>query len=320
MNKKIFNYLRVFVSLFLLGLLFYLMRDKMDNLLQVIRNVDILKFFLTILFIIPLLLVSSLRLRCFLLVQGLKFKLSEIMRFCLIGYFFNNFMPSTVGGDVAKIYYIKKHSDDYTRPFSAVFVDRIVGLSSLVVMASIAVIFWGRLIHNPAAKFVILLSFLMLVLFMGLIYTGQGKNRFSWLMKFNWLNKLKQKLIKVYNAISLYRKSKSLIFGFMLSFSSHALLSVYAFTVAKTLNIDLPIYIFFILIPVVALISSLPSLNGLGIREGAFVYFFKEFISPEQALALSILYFGQMIILSAIGGLVYLLNGAKNIKEVSYAK
>ena len=320
MQKRTFNYLRVFISLFLLLFLFYIMRNKMDSLIHVIRNVDSSKFFMSMLFIVLIVLVSSLRLRTFLSVQGLKFKISEMTRLCLIGYFFNNFMPSTVGGDVVKIYYIKKHSNDYTRPFSAVLIDRMVGLSSLILMAGIAVIFWGGFIQNLAAKFIILLSFIMLVMFIGIIYFGQGKDRVFWLLRFNLFRKLKGKLIKVYNAVSLYRKSKSLILGFLLSFSSHALWAIYAFSLARTLNIDLPLYIFFILIPVVSLISSLPSLNGLGIREGAFIYFFKEFIAPEQALALSILYFSQMIILSSIGGLVYLLNGTKIIKEMSYVK
>ncbi|MFH1061303.1 MAG: lysylphosphatidylglycerol synthase transmembrane domain-containing protein [Candidatus Omnitrophota bacterium] len=316
-KKTVFGLFRIFISLFLLGLLFLIMRGKMGNLIQVIQGVNVQLFFLAMLFIVPIVFISGLRLQCFLTVQGLSFKLSETIRLSLIGYFFNNFMPSTVGGDVAKVYYARKRSGDYTRPFSAVLIDRLAGLSALIVLAGIAVIIWGNLIQNKAAKIIILLGFFLLLSALGLIYTSAAKDKFGWLFKSPLLLKIREKTLKIYKAINLYRRSKTLLIGFGLSFLSHVLFAVYAYGLAKSLDIDLPISIFFILIPVVWLISSLPSLNGLGIREGAFVYFFKEFIPPEQALALSILYFAQMICLSCIGGLVYLLNGAEMVKEVT---
>ena len=63
---------------------------------------------------------------------------------------------------------------------------------------------------------------------------------------------------------------------------------------------------FFLLIPVVHLISMLPSLNGLGIREVAYVYFLKNHIGTETAAAVGILWLSLLIFLSLIGGLIYL--------------
>ncbi|MBU1045147.1 MAG: flippase-like domain-containing protein [Candidatus Omnitrophica bacterium] len=318
MNRKsIFALSRIFISVALLGFLAFLMRDKLDDLLQVIKKVNVPLFFFSILFILPLVLLSSLRLQCFLSVQGIYFKLHETIKLNLIGYFFNNFMPSTVGGDVAKIYYVKRRSGDYTRPFSAILIDRIIGLAALIVFAAIAVMFWGKLINSIAAKSIVLLSLLFLISAICLIYFRIANNVWGWLLGLRVFIRLKKKILNISKAINLYRGSKALLLGFSFSCLSHGLMAVYAFCLAKTLNIDLALPIFLILIPVVSLISCLPSLNGLGIREGAFVYFFKEFIAPEQALALSILYFAQMIILSCIGGLVYLFNGAEIIKEVS---
>jgi len=316
-RKSIFASARIFISLGLLGILVFLMRDKMDALLQVIQKVNVPMFFLSMLFILPLVFLAGSRLKCFLSVQGLYFKLNEMVKLCLIGYFFNNFMPSTVGGDVAKIYYVKKRSGNYTRPFSAILIDRLMGLSALIVMSAIAVIFWGKLLNNLAAKSIVLLSSLLLIAAIGLIYFRVANNVLAWLLELRVFIKLKKKLLKIFQAVNLYRGSKALLVGFSFSILSHILLAIYAFYLAKSLNIDLALPVFFILIPVISLISCLPSLNGLGIREGAFIYFFKEFIAPEQALALSILYFAQMIILSCVGGLIYLFKGAEIIKEVS---
>ena len=88
------------------------------------------------------------------------------------------------------------------------------------------------------------------------------------------------------------------------------------YVLSRSLSINLPIYTFYALIPVIQIVSALPSINGLGVREGAFVYFFKDFIAPEYAVALSILYVGIIIPMSVVGGLAYMFYGKIDAKEV----
>ena len=66
--------------------------------------------------------------------------------------------------------------------------------------------------------------------------------------------------------------------------------------------------------PVVQLISMTPSLGGLGIRESAYVYFLKNYIGAEKALAIGILYFGLLFLVSVIGGIIYLLRPDYHIR------
>ena len=63
----------------------------------------------------------------------------------------------------------------------------------------------------------------------------------------------------------------------------------------------------------------LPSLNGLGVREGAFVYFLKGYIGPEKACAISILWLGLILVYSVIGGLFHLLYPLKIDEKISSA-
>ena len=55
----------------------------------------------------------------------------------------------------------------------------------------------------------------------------------------------------------------------------------------------------------------LPSLNGLGVREGAFVYFLKGDIGAGVAFAVSMLWLGVIILYSLIGGIMYLVHPVK---------
>ena len=86
------------------------------------------------------------------------------------------------------------------------------------------------------------------------------------------------------------------------------------YLLAVALGARPPIIYFYILVPVVHLLSMLPSLNGLGIREGAYILFLKRFIGRENAAALGILWLGLLFLLSLIGGLIYLLMPAYHIR------
>jgi uncharacterized membrane protein YbhN (UPF0104 family) len=74
------------------------------------------------------------------------------------------------------------------------------------------------------------------------------------------------------------------------------------------LQLDVPFVFYFILIPPIAVATMIPvSLNGLGVREGAFVFFLAQVGVPEaQALSLALLWLGVLIASSLIGGLVWL--------------
>jgi hypothetical protein len=51
--------------------------------------------------------------------------------------------------------------------------------------------------------------------------------------------------------------------------------------------------------------TLIPSVNGLGIREGGFVYLLKDYMPADKAFAISILLLGTLLILGVIGGIIY---------------
>ena len=51
--------------------------------------------------------------------------------------------------------------------------------------------------------------------------------------------------------------------------------------------------------------TLLPSLNGLGVREGGFVYLLSPYMPSEKAFALSILVLASLVLYSVIGGFIY---------------
>ena len=54
--------------------------------------------------------------------DGVRVSLLRLTRYYLIGFFFNNFLPSSIGGDVARVMYAARQTGSVTHSFSAVFI------------------------------------------------------------------------------------------------------------------------------------------------------------------------------------------------------
>ena len=67
--------------------------------------------------------------------EGLKIPLGRVIQLSYIGYFFNNFMPTAVGGDIVKAYYAYKQTKKAAKSFISVFMDRFLGLFSFIFIA-----------------------------------------------------------------------------------------------------------------------------------------------------------------------------------------
>jgi phosphate/sulfate permease len=70
----------------------------------------------------------------------------------------------------------------------------------------------------------------------------------------------------------------------------------------------LPIVDVLLRMPIIGIVSLFPSINGLGLREGATVVFFAPMIGKEKALAVGILWFFILLVTSLIGGAIYALS------------
>src|SRR5678816_4878553 len=64
-----------------------------------------------------------------------RVRLSTAVRQYFVGLFVNNFLPSTVGGDMAKVYYIGRQHG-YRAVAASVVVDRVLGVGILAILAA----------------------------------------------------------------------------------------------------------------------------------------------------------------------------------------
>jgi hypothetical protein len=91
-------------------------------------------------------------------------------------------------------------------------------------------------------------------------------------------------------------------------------LLVLAGKLAQALGAKPSLVYFYLLIPVVNLIGMVPSLGGLGPREGAYALLLKDVIGAEQAIALSLLSLSVLFMFSVIGGIIYFVRSDYHFK------
>lgn len=310
MKDRILLALRILVSLAFIGLLVWFFRKDLPDIIAVLKNISPFLFGIAVVLNVLVLAVISVRLKKIFSVQGLHLKLGEAIYLTFIGSFFNNFLPTSVGGDLVKAYYATKKSTRKLESFSAVFFDRFFGFLSIGLLAFLGILFLNK--HIKDAKLLwgsVIFSVIVLLAFVFFLNKRLTKNLFSRLLGLPIFRE-GSKLRKLYNALNTYKEHKIIIAQLIgISLLAQLIAVVAIYIIIKSLSQEIPFLTLFLIIPLVSVASMMPSINGLGVREGAFVYFLKEFMSRESAVAVSILYLAIILIMSLIGGILYLFSG-----------
>jgi len=243
----------------------------------------------------------------------------KLLSIYFVGMFFNNFLPTMVGGDLVKGYYLYKYSNKGDVALASIFMDRYSGFAALMCITALALIPGYALIKGTALPgfFVLLIggfAAMSLVIWVGPLH--------SWAMRlmdkihFYGINK---KIDTFYRVLMGYKSHADIlakIFACSVVVQGGVIIGYYV--LGSGLGMDIPLGYYFLFIPLTTVISMLPiSLSGLGIREGAFIFLFTMVgATKEQAITLSLLWFATAALVSMIGGVEYVrMGGRKAVRE-----
>lgn len=320
MKKLSFGIVRLAISLFLIIILIYIMRNDMGKIFSVLKSTRIDFFLYATIVFMAALCAASFRLQVIMDAQksiALNFK--EALSLTYIGYFFNNFLPSAIGGDVVKAYYVCRKLHDKTGPFMAVFVDRAIGLMTMVLMAFVALLLTGTTIvgGNVANAVYLITAISALAIFFML--SRRFASFFSPALKL--VRPIETHIRNIYDAVNRYRHNHYVLgWAFLISIISQLLFYASIWIFACSIGSRISFMNILLRMPIIGMMSLLPSINGLGVREGTTVLLFAPLIGEGNAFAVSILWLFVLVIASIIGGLIYGLSPQfkvklENIKE-----
>ncbi|MBN2317824.1 MAG: flippase-like domain-containing protein [Acidobacteria bacterium] len=235
--------------------------------------------------------------------------LNSLFGIYCIGLFFNLTFPTIIGGDVVKIYYIGKHSDSYSQSFASTFLDRDTGMLAMLIIACIGIIFYPVSVPGIPVSIIIWGAFAVFILGNTCLFAPRCHNILHRLLKRLKMARIEKKADRVADAFQIIGKQKSVLLGSLLiSFVNQLLVIISVWVTAAGLRLEIPFYYFLVFVPVITLISMIPvSLNGMGLREYAFMSLFGGIgIEPASCIALGLVT-SIMIILSSIpGGIIYI--------------
>ena len=223
------------------------------------------------------------------------------------GLFFNVFLPSTIGGDIVRTVDLSLHTKDNSSIFATVFLDRLCGLSALLIIAFSGFSF-GYLFGftKDYRLFLFIVIFAALVLFVYLlIFNKKVFALFNKIIKFNLLRSY---LTKFHNSCYSFRfQKKVLLKAIILSLLIQGGYSIVLYFLGKSLGVNLNIVYFLIFIPIVNIISFLPiSLGGLGLRDNVAVVLFSTLgVASDRVAAMTLINFAFLLFIGIVGGIVY---------------
>ena len=256
-------------------------------------------------------------LQWFLLIRtrGIEIPLAEVISYYYVGLFFNNFLVGYVGGDAIRIYDISKASGNSSHAISTVFFDRLIGFVMLTTLALAAGLAWRNIFHSKTIIFVILIIFVLWIISFIVLFNEKFARKIGWVFRFVLPPKINDKIREVYSSINSFKRAKKTInVVLMISFVVQTLRIFVHFFAGLSVGLHVHIKYFFIFVPLIALVTSLPiSIGGIGIREGSGVALFSQINSfqPETIVAMEFLAYVIGLLSTIPGGLIFILRKEK---------
>ena len=219
--------------------------------------------------------------------------------------FFNQGLPTSIGGDALKVLDVAGQGFRKRDALYGIMLDRITGLAALMWLNLAAYLINPNLLPSPIYHLTLLLVVGSLVGFM----IASSLRHLPWLNAYSRLRIVITLSERLHQA---FLNNRILLIGSSLLIPILAMLSIFMTGSALGLRYNLVTY--FIIVPPAILLTIIPiSMAGWGIREGTLVALF-SLIGADKAtiLAMSILY-GLMQIIVSLPGFIIYLSGRKNL-------
>lgn len=239
---------------------------------------------------------SSLRWQLLARPLGFQRPLRQLVAFYFIGMFFNLVLPTSVGGDVVRAWYLDNRSGRKMAAFLSVLLDRLSGLLVLLALGCGAVL----LCPVDLPRWLMASVWGLSAAIVGGVLAMPTLARLPWLsVRYQTLSdRLAESLPQLLRPLPL-----------LLSGVVQAGNVVLVWMLGRALGIPVADGYYWVLVPVVSLLTLLPiSLNGMGIREGGTVLLLGlQGVGTGPAMTLALLWFALYTVVSLSGAAVYFL-------------
>jgi uncharacterized membrane protein YbhN (UPF0104 family) len=285
--------LRAAIGLSLAG--FLLWRYGRGSIGRALRDEDSRYFWAAIVLYVAGQVLSAYRWQIVARLVGVGGRFTEYFSFYFVGMFTNLFVPGLIGGDAARAFYLARDNREVShglaRAAASVIADRLIGLIALFWLAAMSA---GILGHRILARAVIVptltIGALSMAGFLALPLIARV------------IERMPTRIAELARVMEpSMRRPFRMMPALALSLVVQVSLVFCQYLIALGLRLQIPLSVFFLCVPVSNFFAAIPiTFNGLGLREGSYVFLFKMAgVESQEAITLSLLYFAA----TTIGGL-----------------
>ena len=295
------------------GLLYVLLSGvDLTRLWHQVRTASVPWLALALGLYLTVILVSAWRWSLLLHAQHVPVEFRTLTNSFLVATFFNNFLPSNIGGDVVRIRDSARRVGSKTLAATIVLVDRGVGLLALVLVAASGATIAARMSEaigplGPGLLWAALGAALAVALTVLLVPHGVGfLLRPLRAIHQEWVE---ERIARLTGALARFRAApRALLACFFGAIVVQAVFVGFYSAIAHALGLPVPFAHLAILVPVSSIVQMLPvSVNGWGVREQTFVLYLTRLGLPaESALAMSFLGAALIMLFSTTGAAAYI--------------
>jgi uncharacterized protein (TIRG00374 family) len=300
--------LKLIVSVALMALLFSrIPAAEVGGLLSLARPGPI--FLAVVLFVVSI-AGSAFQWRLFLRALGVSLPFRTAFGFYLVGLFFNNFLPATLGGDVVKVIDVHRAGGSRSAAVVATLMDRAMGLLVLMIAGLLAVWIAGDTLPYPELRAALHVATLAIVLVFAAILSRRVLALCARTAERIPPGRPRDLAVRLLGLLGDFQADRRVfLLALPVSLGIQAIRIGVHYLAAVALGVALPPVLFLLVVPVIAVAMTLPvSVGGWGVREGVAVVLFGRFgVASSVTLAFEVLAHLVTMLVSAAGGLLFAL-------------
>ena len=315
MRKRILYFFQLIITITLFYFIVQKYQFSWNKLILTFQQPVWLIFSLSLsLVFIPIL--AAARWKIFLNLIGIRMQLLELVKINFESIFWGTFLPSSDGFSAIRIYKIERKFTEFPgRSGSTVIAEKLLGFCTLCLFSLLFSFYLKSIPNIVTIRLIILLIILTLVVLILLIF---NKILYDFISHFLLKSKISTKLSifisNIHDSPVKLPKLPMLTTALPLIMIIQVCTFLNVYFLFKAIGFKISLVNHLAIVPVIQIISLIPlTLSGLGIREGAFVYFYGFLgVKPEIAFTVSILNFLILNgIPAVIGGIISIVSQLK---------
>jgi len=276
---------------------------------QSITAVPVLIIFLAVCIMLAGFVVGSFRWWLLLRHAASTIRYRKILPSYYLGIFFNNILPTTMGGDVIRTLHLSLRGISPKALIGSTIIDRVIGLFTILALGFVCIGLSSEIVVRKSDRLVIMGVGALVATAIGVLFNARFLGLIQRLAAAYQHTRIRKFLLETIQLCHSYKSAHAQLLaaaGLTVLMQSAVIFSYYM--LGKAVGITLPLFTYFGIIPLVFLAGAIPiSLGGIGVREGALVGLLIAIgVNTHLAVALSFLFLFVLLIASLPGSLVML--------------